>query len=236
MTGGGAVPWVVGVLLGLAVLVLGRSESGIPPGVPQLAGSGRRGRRWRSQPRWSASWPWGARARDRRRAVLAAQTSEALDLCVAGLRAGLDLPSVLAFAAREVEAPAEVIKVLRGDVEARHAVPVAEVVAQARELSLACGVPLADAWASAAGLLREEETLRRKVAVALAGPRATMRLLTVLPIAGPVVGLVFGIDPVRLYLGSPVAGGCLVLGLLLLALGRWWCARLLGRLGLGGLA
>ncbi|MBK6954398.1 MAG: hypothetical protein IPH27_02485 [Actinomycetales bacterium] len=110
--------------------------------------------------------------------------------------------------------------------------PAAAVISQARELSQSAGVPLADSWEAAAGLLREHEAVRRRVAVALAGPRATMRILTLLPLAGPLVGAVFAVDPWRMYAGSPIAIGCLGLGLALLGIGRWWCSLLIRRLGL----
>lgn len=279
MSGSGAAP-VVGLLLTLAVLLAGRSRPGMPPahvrpgqparwapgegsprGVPgadpsraapgegpsRAAPGGGPSAGLRSVLR--AGWPGRRRSADRGNAT--ARTCETLDLCVAGLRAGMDLPAVVAFTAREVSADSDVVDVLAGEVTDRHtggrrarparegdgrpASELTDVITQARELSQACGIPLADAWETASNLLREREALRRKVVVALAGPRATMRVLTLLPLAGPVVGLVFGIDPWRLYAASPISLGCLCLGLVLLGLGRWWCDRLVRRLGLAGL-
>jgi len=131
------------------------------------------------------------------------------------LSAGLDLPAVLDFADAEIGLSAEVRDALRAPPGRLASGQVFRVISQAQELSSSAGVPLAEAWEweSAAALLREHEGLRRKIAVALAGPRATMRVLTLLPLAGPVVGVVFGIDPWRLYSGSPITVACLGLGL-----------------------
>jgi Flp pilus assembly protein TadB len=201
---------------------------------PRLAVlSGSAGRSRRTPVATLRGW-WARRpgVQEGARAALVGQTCQTLDLCVAGLRAGLDLPAVVTFATAEVGAGDQVADLLddRGGSRAIW------VVGQARQLSTAAGVPLADAWEAAAALVRERETVRRKVAVSLAGPRATMRVLTMLPLAGPVVGVVFGIDPWRLYAGSPVTRTALFLGVGLVCVGRWWCRRLVGRLGLSEVA
>jgi hypothetical protein len=54
-------------------------------------------------------------------------------------------------------------------------------------------------------------------------------VLTVLPITGPLFGLACGVDPVTLYLASPIAAASLVVGLALLWLGRVWCTRMIRR-------
>jgi tight adherence protein B len=55
-----------------------------------------------------------------------------------------------------------------------------------------------------------------------------MRLLTALPLAGPLLGAAMGQDPVRLY-GSEVARAAAGLGVALLALGWLWCRRMVRR-------
>jgi len=50
--------------------------------------------------------------------------------------------------------------------------------------------------------------------------------LTVLPIAGPLLALVLGIGPGELFGGSRLTQGCLVLGLCLAGIGRWWVRRM----------
>jgi len=227
------VAWVVAALLALATALWPGPRSGVPRVPPQPGAMGSQGA---GRPRVTATvreW-WAGRpgAQERARAAHVAQTCETLDLCVAGLRAGLDLEAVLEFAAGEAGAGVGAVDLLG----VHPGSPLTGVVGQAHDLSTSAGVPLADAWAAAAAVLREHEALRRKVAVALAGPRATMRVLTLLPLAGPLVGLVFGIDPWHLYVGSPLAITCMVLGLGLMFLGRWWCTRLVSRLGLGEVA
>lgn len=100
-------------------------------------------------------------------------------------------------------------------------------VAGAWRLSETTGAPLAVAVERAAVGLRDLQSRRRRVAVAVAGPRATVFVLTVLPLTGPLFGLVCGVSPAELYLGSPLALASLGFGLVLAALGRLWCRRLI---------
>ncbi len=102
------------------------------------------------------------------------------------------------------------------------------VVARAWALSEALGSPLADCVGLAADLVRHRVAHEQRMAIALAGPRATTMVLSLLPLAGPVVGALLGIPPTALYSGSAALGSGL-LGLLLLGAGRWWCASLVAR-------
>ncbi|KAB8294398.1 type II secretion system F family protein [Bifidobacterium avesanii] len=63
---------------------------------------------------------------------------------------------------------------------------------------------------------------------AKAGPEATVRLLTGLPILTVMLGEAIGAHPVQWLLGSPVGWGCLAFGLMLYAAGMVWMRRLLG--------
>lgn len=103
------------------------------------------------------------------------------------------------------------------------------LVAAAWRLSETTGAPLASAVDRAVRGLLDARSRRGKVAVAVAGPRATVTVLTLLPLTGPVFGLACGIDPVALYLGSPMATACAVLGLALVWTGRVWCTRMVRR-------
>jgi tight adherence protein B len=100
-------------------------------------------------------------------------------------------------------------------------------VAAAWRLSEDTGAPLALAVSRAAAGLREARTRQRKVAVAVAGPRATVAVLTVLPLTGPLFGLACGVGPAELYLDRPIGAVSVVLGLVLIALGRLWCRRMI---------
>lgn len=103
------------------------------------------------------------------------------------------------------------------------------LVAAAWRLSETTGAPLASAVDRAARGLLDARSRRGKVAVAVAGPRATVTVLTLLPLTGPLFGLACGVDPAGLYLGSPLATACAAVGLALVWAGRVWCARLVRR-------
>ncbi|EWT03694.1 hypothetical protein N865_09475 [Intrasporangium oryzae NRRL B-24470] len=102
-------------------------------------------------------------------------------------------------------------------------------VAAAWRLSEDTGVPLAVAVERAAAGLREARTRQRKVAVAVAGPKATVAVLTVLPLTGPLFGLACGVGPAELYGGRPVATASATCGVLLMVVGRLWCRRMIRR-------
>lgn len=95
-------------------------------------------------------------------------------------------------------------------------------------LSERTGAPLAEAVARAAARTRGELSRRRRVSAAVAGPRATVNVLSVLPLVGPLFGLASGLDPSEVYLSSPLVLAAVGLGLVLLLVGRWWCRQLVG--------
>ncbi len=66
----------------------------------------------------------------------------------------------------------------------------------------------------------------RTVAAELAAPRATGRLLAVLPLAGIGLGYAIGGDPGRFFLSTVVGQGCLVVGVALACAGVWWIERI----------
>ncbi len=111
----------------------------------------------------------------------------------------------------------------------RSATPELALVAAAWRLSETTGAPLASAVDRAVRGLLDARTRRGKVAVAVAGPRATVTVLTLLPLTGPLFGLACGLDPATLYLGSPIATVSVVLGVLLVWAGRFWCTRMIRR-------
>ena len=99
-------------------------------------------------------------------------------------------------------------------------------VAAAWWLSELTGAPLAEAVRRAVVSVRESRERERRVNVAVAGPRATVVVLTVLPLTGPVFGLACGVPPADLYLSSPIGSASAVLGVVLIWAGRLWCRRL----------
>ena len=100
------------------------------------------------------------------------------------------------------------------------------LLAQAWSLTEDLGVPLAQAVRTTAGLLEDRIAQERRLAGAVAGAEATVNLLTVLPVGGPLLALVVGIGPADLYGGSGLTQGALVLGLCLAGVGRWWVHRM----------
>ena len=107
------------------------------------------------------------------------------------------------------------------------------LLAQAWSLTEDMGVPLAQAVRTTAGLLEARIAHERRLAGAVAGAKATVNVLTVLPIGGPLLGLVLGIGPIELYAGSSLTQSSLALGLGLAAVGRWWVHRMVGAVARG---
>jgi len=100
------------------------------------------------------------------------------------------------------------------------------LLAQAWSLTEDMGVPLAQAVRTTATLLESRIAHERALTAALAGARATVNVLTILPIGGPLLALVVGIGPAELYGGSGLTQASLVLGLCLAGMGRWWVRQM----------
>lgn len=103
--------------------------------------------------------------------------------------------------------------------------PEARLIAHAWSLSEDTGAPLAQTATCAAELVRSRRAQDRALRVAVAGAASTIRVLTLLPIAGPLLAVVLGVDPVAAYLRSPPVWACLVLAAVLVLLGRRWVGR-----------
>jgi len=99
-------------------------------------------------------------------------------------------------------------------------------VAAAWQLSERTGAPLAEAVQRAVVSVRESRERARRVNVAVAGPRATVMVLTVLPLTGPVFGMACGVPPTELYLSNPIGTVSAAVGMVLIWAGRLWCRRL----------
>jgi tight adherence protein B len=100
------------------------------------------------------------------------------------------------------------------------------LLSQAWSLTEDMGVPLARAVRTTAGLLEARIAHERRLVGAVAGAKATVNVLSVLPIGGPLLGLVLGIGPGQLYAGSRLTQLSLVLGVCLAGIGRWWVHRM----------
>lgn len=76
---------------------------------------------------------------------------------------------------------------------------------------------------------RDLQDRRRAVATELAGPRATARLLAILPVLGLLLATALGAAPLAFLLGTGLGRACLVLGVGLDVAGVVWTARLVRR-------
>ncbi len=228
------------VILGAAVLVWpvrGRLP-GAPAGQRQVRSAGTRSsrllRRRAHRPRDGVDW-----------------VADFAEVVAVGLEAGLDLASAALASARSptvvsgapwlasrIEASVAegtgVAPALRrpGDASGTDPADLALLVA-AWQLSEVVGASASAVTAAAAATVRDRRAARERTAAVVAGPRASMWLLTALPMAGPAAGALVGVGPTSLY-GSSVAALSASVGLLLTAVGWWWARALLRRAARAG--
>lgn len=88
------------------------------------------------------------------------------------------------------------------------------------------GASLTDTLDSVAEHLDNVRDLTGLVAAELSAPKATGRILAVLPFAGIGLGFAIGGNPVDFLTGSIVGQGCLVAGVALACAGVWWIERI----------
>ena len=137
------------------------------------------------------------------------------------IRAGGD-PSVWPQATRAAEWGGPISDALDRDAQR---VPVLAQVAACWRVG-AQGSGLASSLKSVAHSSRAAEDVRVEMEGQLAGPRATARLLSLLPLVGVGLGAMLGADPLG-WLTSTLPGRlCLVAGCLLTAIGVWWTGRI----------
>lgn len=129
--------------------------------------------------------------------------------------------------AREASAGDELAP-LWAELAARHTSPGLAEVARAWALSERLGCAIGDALDVAAGMMREQLDLERRLTAATAGPRATMQLLTMLPVLGVLIAAVIGVPPWRMYAGT-LGASVLLLGIGFVAAGRAVTRRMIRR-------
>ena len=170
------------------------------------------------------------RRRERQRWVV-----ELCDALSAELRGGLPTVTVVerACIVRAELAPVVAAARLGGDVADAFrgcgALPGAEglrAVAAAWEVAGSSGAALATVIDRVAGSMRSDEDARAEVQAALGPPRATAKMLAVLPLFGIALGTSVGAHPVRFLLGTTWGLGCLAAGGSLALAGVWWVERL----------
>lgn len=99
-------------------------------------------------------------------------------------------------------------------------------VAAAWEIATTVGAPLAEVLRSLAESLQDASAAADDVRVALAEPTGTARLLLWLPFAGLLLGFALGFDTVGVLVTNPFGIACVVLGIGLVLIARWWTARM----------
>ncbi|MEV5570492.1 type II secretion system F family protein [Spirillospora sp. NPDC052269] len=88
------------------------------------------------------------------------------------------------------------------------------------------GGTLATVLDGLAAALRDEESQRQEISVHLAAPRATARLLAVLPVLGLAMATALGTNPLPFLLTTLPGLACLTTALALDAIGLWWTHHL----------
>jgi tight adherence protein B len=99
-------------------------------------------------------------------------------------------------------------------------------VAAAWEIAAIVGAPLAEVLGSLAESMQDAASAADDVRIALAEPAGTARLLLWLPFAGLLLGFALGFDTVGVLVTNPFGTACLVVGLVLVLVARWWTRRM----------
>ena len=100
-------------------------------------------------------------------------------------------------------------------------------------LAIETGSPLAGALRDMAESFRATGRLQREARIALAGPRATSRLVALLPVVAVAFGAVLGLDTLGVLFTTAPGWVCLAAGGLLMLGGSRWSSRLVRRAGVG---
>lgn len=143
----------------------------------------------------------------------AASESPVLRGAAGSLRVGGDVPTALR---REAEVPG------RGGLAD---------LAAAWVLAERTGASLKEAVSAMAEHLSGRQEVARTVAIELAAPRATGRVMAVLPVVGVGLGFVFGGNPLEFLVATPVGWMCLVAGVAAMCAGVLWTEMLADRAG-----
>jgi tight adherence protein B len=99
-------------------------------------------------------------------------------------------------------------------------------LARAWQMSGRTGAPMSAALEQVAAALATEQDVRAVVAGELSAPRATGRVMAVLPACGIGLGYLLGGEPIDWLLGQPLGWVCLLAGVVLACLGVLWIEAL----------
>lgn len=166
-------------------------------------------------------------ARERARTVqalgaFAAELESGQAPTAALLGAGGD-PCVWPTAAAAVRLGEDIAGALTLDARLR---PALQPLAACWSVSVATGTGFAAAVSRLATSARAAEAVRVDLEGELAGPRATARMLALLPVIGVGFGVMLGSDPLTWLLTTGPGLLCLIVGAGLTALGAAWTARI----------
>ena len=241
------------IALGLAAVLLVRPPLGAPARLRRAGSSGPAGARGADSPGILSRARSGARRGTRQPATLMNLVVQQLAALLKGgrsparlweeiwevygsagspahgLSAGSDamLASARSAAARGTPVSETIRRALpsafpRPDREAR----IWSELAACFDIAEASGCPLADVLTRFAAQLEVEDDADAARQTALAGPKATVSLLTWLPLMGLGLGIALGVDPLAILLGTPWGLAALAAGVGLTVAGRVWSARL----------
>lgn len=138
---------------------------------------------------------------------------------------------VLAVASRVLRNGGDVVAALLGLAE-RPGCGGLRDLARAWQVGTRTGAPMAELLDQVAHAQRSDQSVERTVSAELAGPRATGKVMAVLPLVGIALGYLLGGDPIGFLVGGLAGWACLVFGAGLAACGvLWieWLARQVGR-------
>lgn len=178
-----------------------------------------------------------SRERSRRRLALRRRTevAQACAALAAQLRIG-QVPSV-ALATAAVDHPVlrdaraaqelggEVTRVWRAQSDRPGFAGLLEL-ARAWQVSTRTGAPMSAMLEQVATALAAEQSVQAVVASELSAPRATGKVMAVLPVCGVGLGYLLGGEPIGWLVAGPLGWGCLLGGVVLACLGVLWIEAL----------
>jgi tight adherence protein B len=183
---------------------------------------------------------WRGR-RDRARAARTrAMVLEACEVMATELRAGRPPPRALEHGMAVLPELANVVASARlgGDVPDalrkianRPGAAALRSVAAGWQIATRTGASLAGVVENVVSGIRDDDAARLEVEASLGPPRATARLLALLPVAGLALGSSIGADPLRILLFNGFGRVCLGVGVLLALLGMLWVERIAAAVG-----
>lgn len=144
------------------------------------------------------------------------------------LAGAADDHAVLGEARNAQDLGGDVVRVWRSQARQRGCAGLLDL-ARAWQVSGRTGAPMSASLEQVAAALAAEQDLRAVVAGELSAPRATGKVMAVLPGCGVGLGYLLGGEPIGWLLGGPFGWGCLLAGVVLACLGVLWIEALARR-------